>query len=83
MGTEITIKAISWGNNGTSTGETQMSLGDEKLDGMQQAHLVAVFSEVDTAASEGVEKDSEVTIKATVGEETYGAVKLTNPTIVK
>ena len=83
MGTEITIKAISWGNNGTSTGETQMSLGDEKLDGMQQAHLVAVFSEADTAASEGVEKDSEVTIKATVGEQAYGAVKLTNPTIVK
>ncbi len=82
-GSDITIEAISWGNNTTTTGDVQMSLGDEKLEGMQQSHVVVVFGEIAASTAEKIEKNSEVKIKATVGDFEYGAVKLINPIIIK
>jgi hypothetical protein len=83
IGQEVTIKAISWGNSATMDGDVKMNLGDEKLEGMQQASVVVNFSADNASAAEGIEKDAEVTIKATVGEAEYGAVQLSNPEIIK
>jgi len=80
---EITIKAISWGASNTTTGAVHLSLGDEKLEGMKQAKVTVVFPETQGEEAKAVAKDSEVTIKATVGAYEYGAVKLNNPSIVK
>lgn len=80
-GKEITIKAISWGTSNTATGDIYLNLGDKALTGMQQAKVVAVFPADKEAEATGAAKDSEVTIKATVGESKYGAIYLTNPVI--
>lgn len=82
-GQEITITVISWGNNNVMDGGVKMNLGDVKLEGMKQAHVVANFSAENKASAESVEKDAKVTITATVGEFEYGAVQLVNPVIVK
>ena len=82
-GQEVTVKAISWGNSATIDGDVKMNLGDVKLEGMQQAHVVVNFSPENAAAAEAVEKDAEVTIKATVGEYEYGAVQLNDPEVIK
>lgn len=81
-GKEVTIKAISWGNSNMMGGDVRMNLGDEKLEGMQQAHVVADFSKDNASAAESVKQDDEVTIKATVGDYEYGAVKLLNPEVL-
>lgn len=82
-GKEVTLKAISWGSLGSTTGEVSLNLGDEKLEGMKQAPVVAKFSEANADVANGVERDSEVTIKATVNGMNYGSVELKDPTIVK
>jgi hypothetical protein len=82
-GTEVTVKAVSWGSSDRVGGEVSLDLGDVKLEGMQQSHVVAIFSEANAAAAKAVEKDANVTIKAKVGPYEYGAVKLLDPTIVK
>lgn len=82
-GKEVTVKAFSWGNSNTMDGDVRMNLGDKKLEGMAQAHVIANFSPDNAEAADAVKKDDEVTIKATVGDYEYGAVHLTNPEIVK
>ena len=82
-GKEVTFTAISWGNSGTTTGEVKMNLGDVKLEGMKQAKVIANFSADNAEAANAIEKDAEVTIKATVDGEDYGAVQLSNPEIIK
>lgn len=82
-GKEITIKAISWGNSNSIDGDVSMNLGDNKLEGMRQAHVVANFSPESADAAKAIKQDAEVTIKATVGKVDYGAVQLNNPEIVK
>lgn len=80
-GKEITIKAISWGTSNTATGDIYLNLGDKALTGMQSAKVVVVFPADREAEAKGVAKDTEVTLKATVGEDKYGAIYLTNPVI--
>jgi len=82
-GKEITIKAICWGSSNKLDGDVSVNLGDNKLEGMQQAHVVANFSADNAEVAKAIEKDAEVTIKATVGKVDYGAVQLNNPEIVK
>ncbi len=82
-GKEVTITAISWGNSETVSGDVKMNLGDAKLEGMQQAHVVANFGADNAAAAKSVKADASVTIKATVGGSEYGAVQLNNPEIIK
>ena len=82
-GKEITIKAVCWGSSSKLDGDVSVNLGDSKLEGMQQAHVVANFSADNTEAGKAIEKDAEVTIKATVGKVDYGAVQLNSPEIVK
>ena len=82
-GQEVTLTAISWGNLGKMDGTVSMNLGDEKLEGMQSAPVVAEFAEGDAEAANAVERDATITIKATVAGEAYGSVKLENPSIVK
>lgn len=82
-GKEITIKAISWGNSNTVSGDVSMGLGDSKLEGLKQAHVAVNFSADNADAANTIKQDAEVTIKATVGDVDYGAVQLNNPKIVK
>ena len=80
-GKEVTIKAISWGNSATKTGDIKMTLGDKKLEGMQQSTVVVNFTAADAAVADAVKSGDEVTITATVGGEDYGAVQLNKPKI--
>lgn len=82
-GQEVTLTAISWGNLGTMDGGVSMNLGDEKLEGMKVAKVVAEFTEDQADAAKAIEKDATVTVKATVAGKAYGSVKLENPSIVK
>ncbi len=82
-GKEVTLTAISWGSLGKMDGGVSMNLGDEKLEGMKVAPVVAEFGEDQAEAAKAIEKDATVTIKATVGGKAYGSVKLENPSIVK
>ncbi|MFK7786672.1 MAG: hypothetical protein AB8B56_16255 [Crocinitomicaceae bacterium] len=82
-GKEVTLTAVSWGNLGTMDGGVSMNLGDEKLEGMKVAPVVAEFGENQAEAANAIKRDATVTIKATVGGEAYGSVKLENPSIVK
>ncbi|MCP4438024.1 MAG: hypothetical protein GY810_03695 [Aureispira sp.] len=78
---EITIKAISWGASETMSG-VNLALGDEVLSGLKQAKVQVVFSTENGAIAKAIEKDAEVTIKATVSESKHGAIYLTNPTVL-
>lgn len=80
--TKVTISAISWGNSNTMSGEVQLSLGDEKLEGMKQAPVVVVISKDEAEAAGAIERDAAVTIRATVLEQAYGSVKLVNPVVL-
>lgn len=80
--TKVTISAISWGNSNTMSGEVQMNLGDEKLEGMKQAPVVVVFSKDEAEAAGAIQRDAAVTIRATVLEQAYGSVKLVNPVVL-
>lgn len=82
-GQEVTIKAISWGSNNVMGGGVKLNLGDEKLEGMKQAHVVVNFTAEDAAIAKELKKDVDVTLTATVGGSEYGAVQLNNPKIVK
>ena len=79
---EVTFSAVSWGTNNTTTGDVNLNLGDEPLSGMKQASVVVVFPADKAEAATGLAKDATVKIKATVSESKYGAVYLTNPTIL-
>lgn len=83
QGKEITIKAICWGSSSRLDGDVSVNLGDNKLEGMQQTRVVVNFSTDNAEVAKAIEKDVEVTLKATVGEVNYGAVQLNNPEIVK
>ncbi len=83
MGKEVTVTATSWGTSNTMSGEVNLNLGDGKLEGMRQAPVVAKFAAEDAEAAKAIEKDQEVTIKATLSDYNYGAIELTNPTVVK
>lgn len=80
--TMVTISAISWGNSNTTTGDVQLSLGDKKLEGMQQAPVVVVFSKDEAEAAAGIKEGDVVTIRATVMEEAYGSVRLVKPKVL-
>jgi len=82
-GKEVTLTAISWGSLGKMDGGVSLNLGDEKLEGMKVAPVVAEFGEDEAEAAKAIERDATVTIKATVAGKDYGSVKLENPSIVK
>ena len=79
--TEVTIKAISWGASETMSG-VNLALGDEVLSGLKQPKVQVVFNSEDGEKAKAIAKDTEVTIKATVSESKYGAIYLTNPTVL-
>lgn len=82
QGKEITIKAISWGTSNTVSGDVYLNLGDEALSGFKQAKVVAVFGAEKEEIAKALSKDSQVTLKATVGESKHGAIYLTNPVVL-
>ncbi len=83
LGKEVTVTATCWGTSNTMTGEVNLNLGDGKLEGMRSAPVVVKFAEGEAEAAKAIEKDQEVTIKAKVNDYKYGAIELTNPSIVK
>ncbi len=82
-GKQVTISALSWGNSNVMGGGLKLNLGDTKLEGLSQASVVANFDAENIAEAEGIEKNSEVTIEATVGGVEYGSVQLNDPKIIK
>lgn len=57
LGQEITVQGYSWGVAERTDGTKSVSMGDEKLDGMQQSKFYAKFSEKNAADADAFEKD--------------------------
>jgi hypothetical protein len=72
-GKPVIVTAISWGIDNIATGGKRLNLGGAKLEGSQQAHLVADFSKTDLAQLDPVKSGDPVKLRCTMGDYDYGA----------
>lgn len=75
-GKEVTVTAISWGNNARMGGEVQINLGDKKLEGMASASFSCIFEKDQAAAIQAIAKDATVTISGKIAKGA-GGIELT------
>ena len=73
----INLDAISWGSNPSEDGEEiLMSLGDQELIGLQQAHVLVHFTKDQEKEIKDVGENDSISIRAKVGSYEYGALRL-------
>jgi hypothetical protein len=76
-GQVINLDAISWGSNPSVDGEEiLMSLADQKLVGLQQAHVLVHFTKDQEKDIDDIDENDSISITATVGAYEYGALRL-------
>jgi len=81
-GQEIELSAINWGTSASEDGEEiLMSIADELLQGLQQAHVLVHFSKDQQEAIKGYDENDTISLKAKVGALEFGAVRLINPEV--
>lgn len=81
-GKTITLDAISWGSRPSEDGnEILMSIDDEKLKGLQQAHVLVHFTKEQETEIKNIKENDPVKLTATVGAYEYGALRLMNAKI--
>ena len=81
-GKTITLDAISWGSRASEDGkEILMSIDDEKLQGLQQAHVLVHFTKEQETEIKHIKENDPVKLTATVGAYEYGALRLMNAKI--
>ena len=83
VGQEVTIKAYCWGTSSTVSGDKFLDVGKKPMEGFVQITFQCSFA--DGTDIDGIEKDSEVTIKGTVAEaNSFGErAQLTNCSLVQ
>lgn len=73
----INLDAISWGSSPSIDGkEILMSLGDQKLVGLQQAHVLVHFTKDQEREIQDVAENDPISLTARVGAYEYGALRL-------
>jgi len=81
-GQEIELSAINWGMSASEDGEEiLMSIDDEALHGLQQAHVLVHFSKDQAEEIKGFEENDSISLIAKVGAFEFGAVRLINPKV--
>ncbi|MFK7786471.1 MAG: hypothetical protein AB8B56_15225 [Crocinitomicaceae bacterium] len=81
-GQEIELTAINWGMSASEDGEEiLMSIDDEALQGLQQAHVLVHFSKDQAEEIKRFEENDSISLTAKVGALEFGAVRLINPKI--
>ena len=81
-GKTITLDAICWGSNPSVDGkEILMSIDDEKLQGMQQSHVLVHFTKEQENEIKHIKENDLVKLTATVGPYEFGALRLVNAEI--
>jgi hypothetical protein len=81
-GQEIELSAISWGTSPSEDGEEiLMSIDDEVLQGLQQAHVLVHFSKDQKEEIKDFAENDSISLTAKVGSFEFGAVRLVNPKI--
>jgi hypothetical protein len=83
QGKPVIVTAISWGTSDMATGGKRLNLGGAKLEGSQQAHLVADFSKTDLAQLDPVKSGDPVKLRCTMGDYDYGARHLDGCQVVR
>lgn len=77
LGQEISLNAICWGMNASVDGEEiLMSLDDQELVGLQQAHVLVHFDKNQEAEIKNISKNDSISITAKVDSLKYGALRL-------
>ncbi len=83
-GKAVIVQAFCWGSSPSIDGqEILMSLDDQKLEGMQQSHVLVHFSKDQERELLDIEENHRVKLNATVGAYEYGALRLINPQLIK
>lgn len=81
-GKEIELNAINWGTSPSADGEEiLMSIDDEVLQGLQQAHVLVHFSKDQKEEINSFAENDSISLTAKVGTFEYGAVRLINPRV--
>lgn len=81
-GQEIELNAINWGMSDSEDGEEiLMSIDDEVLQGLQQAHVLVHFSKDQEEEIKSFEENDSISLTAKVGSLEFGAVRLINPKV--
>lgn len=76
-GQVIDLNAICWGVNTSVDGEEiLMSLADEKLVGLQQAHVLVHFTKEQKEEIEKIKENDSISVTAKVDTFSYGALRL-------
>ena len=76
-GQVINLDAICWGVNSSVDGEEiLMSLDDQKLVGLQQAHVLVHFNKEQEEEIENIGKNDSISLTAKVDTLKYGALRL-------
>jgi hypothetical protein len=78
----ISLSAINWGSSPSADGEEiLMSIDDEILQGLQQAHVLVHFSKKQEKEIQGFKENDSISLTAKVGAIEYGALRLIEPKI--
>lgn len=81
-GKVIKLNAINWGASPSVDGEEiLMSIDDEMLQGLQQAHVLVHFPKDQKEEIADLEENDSISLTAKVGTFEYGAVRLIDPKI--
>ena len=81
-GKEVTVTAYSWGYNEMMGGLLSLNLGDQKLEGFQQATFSCQFDQSQAGAVKAIAKDAKVTVTGKIGKGS-GGVELTNCKLIR
>lgn len=77
LGQVVSLSAINWGASPSVDGEEiLMSIDDNALQGLQQAHVLVHFSKDQSTEIEAFEENDSVSLTAKVGAMEYGALRL-------
>lgn len=81
-GKVVELNAITWGLSESADGEEiLMSIDDEKLQGLQQAHVLVHFSKDQSTEINNFKENDSISLTATVGAYEHGALRLVNATV--